>query len=242
MHSWQYQTAEDLDQSLVARLKGFPRQPDMLVYGCRLAAAAVIRGWLRAYHRLRIRGRENLPKQGSFVLVANHASHLDALCLLSALPLTKLHRAFPAAAQDYFFVSVPRVALASVVVNALPFNREAHIRQSLALCQQLLETPGNVLILFPEGTRSSTGAIAEFKPGIGLLLAGSQHPVVPCYLSGAGRAWPKGSLVPRPRGVMLTIGAPRTFAHLKRGKEAALSIAAELEQAVVSLDPCRAKG
>lgn len=237
VQTWQYETAENLDQNLLARLKDFPREPDMLVYGCRLAAAVAIRAWLWTYHRLGIRGRENLPKEGSFVLVANHASHLDALCLLSALPLKKLHRAFPAAAQDYFFVSLPRVALASVIVNALPFNREANIRQSLALCRKLLDTPGNVLILFPEGTRSATGEMAEFKPGIGLLLAGSEHPVVPCYLSGTGRAWPKGRLVPRPRRVMLTIGTPRTFTHLKRGKESAVAIAAELQQAVMALDP-----
>ena len=64
--------------------------------------ALVLRGWLKFYHRLEITGRENLPKEGSFVMVANHASHLDTLCLLAAITLRKLHRAFPAAAQDYF--------------------------------------------------------------------------------------------------------------------------------------------
>src|SRR5437899_647931 len=98
----------------------------MLVYGTRLLAGLLLRGWLRCYHRLTIVGRENLPLDRSFVMVANHASHLDTLCLLSALPLSKLHCAFPAAAQDYFFVQVPRLFLAAVVVNALPFDRRVH--------------------------------------------------------------------------------------------------------------------
>ena len=63
------------------------------------------------------------PADESFVLVANHASHLDTLCLLAALPLRRLHRAYPAAAADYFFVNVARRALAVLVVNALPFHR-----------------------------------------------------------------------------------------------------------------------
>ena len=159
MNPWRYETARDLDQPLVERLKGFPREPDMSVYVMRSLAALTLRGWLRTYHRLTISGREHLPAEGSFVMVANHASHLDALCLLAALPLRKLHRAFPAAAQDYFFVSIPRIAAAAVVVNALPFSRHTNVRQSLDLCRRLLESPGNILILFPEGTRSSDGAL-----------------------------------------------------------------------------------
>src|SRR5437764_8010555 len=148
MPPWQYEPALDLDQPPIERLRHFPREPDMLVYAARSVAALVIRGWLRLYHRFAIVGKENLPAEKSFVLVANHASHLDVLCLLSALPLGKLHRAFPAAARDYFFVRVPRLFLAAVVVNALPFDRRVHIRQSLSLCQTLLENPGNILLIF----------------------------------------------------------------------------------------------
>ena len=233
--SWTYDPAEDLDKTLVERLRGFPRQPDILVYTLRLLAALLIRVWLRVYHGLRIVGRERLPASGSYVLVANHASHLDAPSLLSALPLSKLHRAFPAAAQDFFFVSLPRTAVAAIVVNALPFDRETNVRQSLSFCRHLLENPGNVLILFPEGTRSTTGELGEFKPGIGLLLAGTELPVVPCYLDGTFRAWPKGRYLPRPRAVRLTIGVPRSYAHLKRGKDATLQISQDLRQAIVSL-------
>jgi len=235
MKAWVYESAEDLDLTLVERLRNFPREPDMLVYGIRSLAALILRGWLRTYHRLEIRGRENLPKDKSFVLVANHTSHLDTLCLLASFPLKKLHRTFPAAAADYFFQSVPRIWVAAVVVNALPFGRQTHIRQSLGLCQHLLENPGNVLIIFPEGTRSATGEIGRFKPGIGALVAGRDIAVMPCCLSGGFRAWPKGKVLPRPVKLRLTIGAPRRFASAAPGKEAANAIAAELEEAVRKL-------
>jgi 1-acyl-sn-glycerol-3-phosphate acyltransferase len=211
MRKWRYEPAQDLDQPMIERLRRCPREPDMSVYALRSLAALVLRAWLKFYHRFEVAGREQLPADGSFVMVANHSSHLDALCLLAALPLRKLHRAFPAAAQDYFFVSVPRIAVAAIVVNALPFARQVHIRQSLDLCRQLLANPGNILIIFPEGTRSTTGEIGGFKPGIGALLAGTNVPVLPCRIVGAFAAWPKGRLLPRPRKLRLVLGSPRTY-------------------------------
>jgi 1-acyl-sn-glycerol-3-phosphate acyltransferase len=233
--TWIYEPAGDLDQTMVERLRKFPREPDLGVYAMRSAAALTIRAWLRLYHRFEVTGAEHLPEEKSYVLVCNHTSHLDTLCILSALPLGKLHRAFPAAAQDYFFVSMPRLALAAVVVNALPFGRRGNIRHSLELCRSLLENPGNILILFPEGTRTREGQMGEFKPGIGLLAAGTQIPVVPCYLSGAFEAWPKGKIVPRPRKLRLRIGEPKIYSHLSAGKDSSMQVSADLQNAVAAL-------
>jgi len=235
MKKWQYESAPDLDQSLVERLRHFPRQPDMLVYGLRSVAAVIIRAWLRCYHRLEIIGRDHLPGEGSFVMVANHSSHLDTLCLLAALPLAKLHRAFPAAAADYFFKSVHRTFVATVIVNALPFARQVNIRQSLSLCQTLLENSGNILIVFPEGTRSESGQIEKFRPGVGALVANRNVAVLPCYLDGAFRALPKGSIWPRPRKVRLIIGAPRNYASIVNSRDPANAVAAELQETVRGL-------
>src|SRR5262245_39998241 len=95
----------------------------MLVRGVRSAAAMLIRGWLRVYDRMTIVGRENLPTDRSCILVANHASHLDTLCLLSALPIRQLHRTFPLAAADYFCVGPLRAFFAKLVINVMPFHR-----------------------------------------------------------------------------------------------------------------------
>lgn len=235
MEPWHYDAAQDLNQPFMDRLRRFPREPAMLVYSVRLLAALLLRSWLRVYHRLRLVGREHLPTDQAFVLVANHASHLDALCLLAAMPLRKLHRVFPAAAEDYFFVSTPRLLLSAVVINALPFDRHIDPQHSLHLCQQLLEHPGNTLVIFPEGTRSVTGEVDRFKLGVGLVLAGTPYPVVPCYLHGTYAAWPKGARFPKPRQIQVTIGQPHVYAHLCPGKESAIQICQELREAVLAL-------
>jgi 1-acyl-sn-glycerol-3-phosphate acyltransferase len=235
MKKWHYDSADDLDQTPVDRLRRFPREPDMLVYGVRSLAALIIRAWLRVYHRFEVIGHENLPTNRSLVIVSNHCSHLDTLCLLAALPLRKLHRAFPAAAVDYFFQSAPRIWIAAVVVNALPFARQTNVRQSLSICGELLANPGNTLIIFPEGTRSKTGETQEFKSGIGALVAGRDVNVLPCYLDGAFRAWPKGSVLPRPKKVRLIVGQPRNYGARAADKIDICAIAAELRDAVNEL-------
>lgn len=232
MKRWNYAPMNDVDQSLIERLRNFPREPDMLVSGLRSSVALIIRAWLRIYHRFEVTGREHLSRDESFVLVANHCSHLDTLCLLSALPLRKLHRAFPAAAADYFFQNVPRTWVAAVVVNALPFARQVNIRHSMTVCGELLSNRGNILIIFPEGTRSTTGETQPFKGGIGALVAGRDIKVLPCYLRGAFRAWPKGSSFPRPQKIQLMIGPPRNYGACSSEKASVRAIAEELYKAV----------
>lgn len=233
--TWTYEPAGDLDQSMVERLRKFPREPDLGVYAIRSFAAVAIRAWLRIYHRFEVIGAEHLPVDKSFIMIANHASHLDVLCLLSALPLRKLHRAFPAAAQDYFFINLPRLAIAAIIVNALPFGRRGNIRHSLELCRSLLENSGNILIIFPEGTRTKNGQMQDFKPGIGLLAAGTQIPIVPCYLAGAFEAWPKGKILPRPRKLRLQIGKPKIYSDMPAGKEVSGQVSADMQKAVAAL-------
>ena len=235
MKRWRYDSRNVLDRTLAERLRRFPREPDMLVYGLRSLGALIIRAWLRAYHRFEIIGHENIRTNRSLVIVANHCSHLDTLCLLAALPLRKLHRAFPAAASDYFFQSIPRLWIAAVVVNALPFARQIHVRQSLSLCEQLLANPGTILIIFPEGTRSTTGETQEFKCGIGALVAARDVGVVPCFIDGSFRAWPKGRRLPRPKKVRLIVGAPRNYRSRNGDKIDICAIAAELREAVSEL-------
>lgn len=237
MKKWRYDSARDLDQAPIDRLRQFPREPDMLVYGLRSLCALIIRGLLRVYNRFEIIGHENLRTNRSLVIVANHCSHLDTLCLLAALPLRKLHRAFPAAASDYFFQSVHRVWAAAVLVNALPFGRDAHIRKSLSLCQELLAKPGTILIIFPEGTRSTTGEVGDFKSGIGALVAGRDVAVVPCFVDGSFRAWPKGRHFPWPAKVRLIVGEPRNYRSRTADKIDICAIAAELRDAVKELRP-----
>lgn len=235
MEDWTYDSARDLDKDLMVRLRGFPREPTMVVYALRSLAALMLRCWLKAVHRFRVNGLENLPASGSYILIGNHSSHWDALCLTSMLPFRMRHRIFPAAAADYFFTSAPHTIFSSVFLNALPFHRRASPQQSLRICQELLRTPGNVLIIFPEGTRSATGELGSFKPGIGLLLAGSDVPVLPCAIRGAFESWPRGRRLPRLTRLEVSIGKPMRIAPKSAGKDAIRSATRELQQAVQTL-------
>ena len=235
MKEWTYEPAADLDLSLRERLSEFPREPHLWMYALRTVAALMLRTWLKLYHRLEIHGADKLPVGKSFIIVANHQSHLDTPSLTAAIPLRWLHRAFPAAAADYFFKSTPRSAFSSIVINAMPFDRKTKGGESLAICRELLQNEGNILIIFPEGTRSDSDEVSRFRLGIGRLAEGTDIPVVPCNLQGAARAFPKGSAFPRPRKLVLLIGEPRSYGGLPSGRETVKHIANDLGKTVAEL-------
>ena len=239
MKEWEYHPPPDIDATLLESLRDFPRQPHMLVYALRALAALLLRGWMKAYHRLEVMGRENLPQSGSFIIVCNHTSHLDTLALMSAIPMKKIHRTFPAAAADYFFSSLPRSAASAIFINALPFDRKFKGAESLTVCTQLLANEGNILILFPEGTRTTTGAMGRFRSGIGRLVVGTDIRVVPCHLAGGLKAWPKGGVLPRPCKLRLAIGAPQIYDHLNKDSESVQVVCKDLEDRVAQLGQSR---
>jgi len=77
---------------------------------------------------------------------------------------------------------------------------------------------GGALLVFPEGTRGEEGDIRPAKPGAGLLAVSSGAAVVPVYISGSGRAWPRGRRLPRPAKVTVTFGKPLRF-EAERGAD-----------------------
>lgn len=235
MNEWKYTPSPDIDATMAETLRSFPREPRMLSYAIRTVTALLLRGWMRTYHRMRVQGRNNLPDTGSYILVCNHTSHLDTLCLLCSVPLRQIHQTFPAAAADYFFSSLPRSAVSAILINALPFDRNVKGAESLTVCSELLKNEGNVLIIFPEGTRTTTGEMARFRSGIGRLVVGTDLPVIPCHLAGGVDAWPKGKAFPRPRRLRLRFGTPLTYSHLDKTTESVKTICGDLEERVREL-------
>ena len=231
----QHHPAAALDLLQHAAPATSPMHAGPLLRGLRVLGAPPLRAYLHLYHRLSIVGREHLPRERSFIMVANHASHIDAPCLLAAVPFARLDRTFSVAAQEYFFASPTRLTLARIFTNAIPLGRKVHLRKSLEMCRHLLAEPGTILILFPEGTRTTTGSLAEFRPGIGSLVAGTDVPVVPCAIQGGFRAWPKGVRLPRPRALRVVIGEPRWFSDLTPGRESNERVAGHLHAAVQEL-------
>lgn len=134
--------------------------------------------------------------KGAFLLVANHSSHLDAPMLAQGLPFAQGKNVSTGVAHDYFFTTWYRRWFVRWMFNAFPIDRDGS-RTHSGLSRELLKG-GVPVLVFPEGTRSKTGKMAEFKPGAAALAIGCQVPVIPAAIIGAHEAMPKGRNWPTP--------------------------------------------
>ena len=190
-----------------------------------------VRIYLRLAHRLEVEGLDRLPKDGPFVLVANHESHLDALVLASQLRWKIRLKTHPIAAADTFFDSPASSALA-LTVNALPMPRGRVGAHALDELRRRLSEERCVYVLFPEGTRSRDGVMKAFKPGVGMFLAGTDVPAVPCFIRGTFEAMPATRRFPRFSRLGLRVGEAMTFNDVANDREGWTSIARRLEEGV----------
>lgn len=232
---WSYEPAADLGTGPAQRLRSVRREPGLFSAVVHAVWWGAIRLSLGLVHRLHVEGREHLPRAAPFVLVANHSSHLDALVLAAVLPASLRRDAYPIAAGDTFFRSSASALFAALALNALPMWRRNAGRHALSDLRARLHAGRSVFILFPEGTRSRDGAMAAFKPGIGMLIAASDVPVVPCAIHGASEAWPPHHRLPRPRRIRVRIGAPRGFLHEPNTRAGWQNIAGALESDIRAL-------
>src|SRR3954463_10166461 len=141
MDPWVYERVGDFGLPARERGRNIPREPGIATYVLRSTGQILSRLLLRICTRFEVEGREHLPLDGSFIIVSNHTSHLDAVCLLAAIPLRRVHSAFPVAAADYFFRTDLRSMLSVVAVNALPFDRDHHGRDGIEACRKVLDAP-----------------------------------------------------------------------------------------------------
>jgi long-chain acyl-CoA synthetase len=210
----------------------FPTWPrGWVARGIRTALQTVTFAVLERFAPATVVGAEHLAGiEGPVLLVANHTSHLDSVVLLGALPARLRRRLAVAAAADYFFARPMVGSTVALLLNAFPFSRTTAVRPTLEHCAALLDARWSIL-LYPEGTRSITGKIGEFKSGVGLLAVELEVPVVPIYLDGLQNILPKGRTVPRPGRVSVTFGEPVSFDKSASYDDVAL----HLEQAVRAL-------
>jgi len=149
---------------------------------------------------LNVRHRERLPDNGPAIIVANHNSHLDTMVLMSLFPLRLLPKLRPVAALDYFLGSRLFSWFTLNIVGILPIKRIVSRGDAnpLAPCHEAL-AKGEVLIIFPEGSRGEPEKLQSFKSGIARLAESHPAvPIIPVFLHGLGKALPKGEalLVP----------------------------------------------
>lgn len=150
---------------------------------------------------------ERLPK-APFIICSNHESHLDAI-LLSYIATRNFNKVAMVAAKDYWFDHSSRRALSEFFFNIIPVDRRekspAHIQQTLDMARRLT-AKGTCVVILPEGSRSRDGSVRSFKRGVESFAEACQVPVVPVYISGSGKHWPKGSHWVRPGRLTVNIG------------------------------------
>lgn len=158
---------------------------------------------------LRIRGQENLPKEGGFILVGNHLHNLDPVFMLTSCTRPVYYMA----KQELF--AVPGIKQLISWVGAFPVNRGKMDRSAIKQGQRVLEQ-GMGLGIYPEGTRSLSRKIDRVLPGAGLFATGGNYLIVPCAITGSERVpfnggKGKGELPQRDpghKGVLVQFGEP----------------------------------
>lgn len=162
---------------------------------------------------LNVRRKSLLPMEGPAIIVANHNSHLDTLVLISLFRLRILPSVHPVADADYFLSNCVFGWFATKIIGIIPIMRGKANKSydPLKLCCDALDR-GNIIILFPEGSRGEPEQPSQFKKGIAHLA--ERYPdvaVIPVFIHGLGKALPKGDPLFVPFFCDLFIGQPFNF-------------------------------
>ncbi|MCS7223349.1 MAG: AMP-binding protein [Armatimonadetes bacterium] len=158
------------------------------------------------FFQLEVKGLDNVPDQGAFIIAANHSSHLDTGAILVALE-QRAPSLFVLGAEDYFFNNRLKGWFFTTFLRVVPFSRYASPLESLRLATGILRA-GYPVLIYPEGTRSVTGKLQPFKPGLALLAVETGVPIVPARIEGTFEALPKGRWLPKRAQVTVTFAQP----------------------------------
>ncbi len=170
--------------------------------------------FMRTYFRIELRGRENLPASGPYVLAPNHTSFLDAPALAAALDFQTVRRYFWAGVtktmfRNRFWRAVSRLG------QVVPIDPERGPVASLAIGAAVLQRD-HPLVWFPEGAIASDGKLRDFRPGLGLILEHHPVPALPVAIEGTHAALPLGQRFPRRGRIVIRIGQPLDPGELAR--------------------------
>ncbi len=176
---------------------------------CRRSRPAFLKVFRRFFglcSRLSVRGLENLPSHGPYILAPNHECYLDNLFVACVMPLGVREQMAVIGAKEFF--DKPFTRAIARLCRTIPVDRKQVSSSVLQVGAQVLKK-GKVLLIHPEGTRSPDGRLLPFKRGAAILANYAQCPLIPVYIEGAHEFWPKGEKLPRSRGrITITVGRP----------------------------------
>ncbi len=175
-----------------------------LIRGTALAA----RIFASALTRVRLEGAvDAIPREGPVIIAANHASNLDPV-VFGAWLVPKLGRRIQWLGKKELF-EWPIIGYIARNGGVHPVDRSTADIEAFRLASRILEE-GQLLFVFPEGTRSRDGALHEARDGVAVLALRSGAQIVPVGIAGSDAVWPRGRKLPRPGG-RLTVRIGRPF-------------------------------
>ena len=162
----------------------------------------VVKLWIK-----QVRGLENIPKKGAFILAANHASYFDHLAISSSI-IPKIDRKIHFLAKKEHFETLEQKWWHKYF-EAIPIDRDAGDKALDTAIEYLKK--GKIIAIYPEGTRTLNGRIQKGKTGVARLVLAAEVPIVPIGLINTFKILPKGSRIPKPSRATITIGKPISF-------------------------------
>jgi len=183
-----------------------PRLPDDLTLFIR-GTALLARTALRGLSRIRVEGNlDRIPRQGPLIIAANHLSNADGVLVGGWLTPALGRRIHWLGKRE--MVDWPILGRLARAGSVHPIDRGTADIEAFRLAQRILDE-GHVLVIFPEGTRSPTGALQEAKDGLAMLALRTGATILPVGVAGTDRFWPRGRF-PRPGG-RLTLRVGEAF-------------------------------
>ncbi|WP_456437268.1 lysophospholipid acyltransferase family protein [Desulfurobacterium sp.] len=153
--------------------------------------------------RLQVEGKENIPEEGPVLVVSNHRSFVDPPLVAYAV----MKRPVFFMAKEELFKTPILSSLIKHWGNGFPVKRGSSDLKALKTALAVLKK-GELLAIFPEGTRAPTGKFLKPKIGAGMIAVKANVPVVPCLITGSENLLPKGAKFLRPANVKIKFGKP----------------------------------
>jgi len=164
----------------------------------------------KIFFKIKSEGSQNVPITGAYILYGNHTSFLDGPAIGACLPRRPVFQIFYFVFGPYFFRPFIKNRVLRNFVKMgrfIPFDFSKHFLEALRSCYFVLKN-GKGLCFFPEGLRSTTGEIGEFKKGFGILAKVTGAMLVPVFIDGAHQAWPSTAKYPKLYPIKVRFGKP----------------------------------